>query len=305
MVSATSASPSGLELDRLLAELINTANTTHYDKAIDAAYLATHVGGSRLHHLLDGQHDLAGAFAAARAAVPDDSTAAAVLGTARHLVKDLFSVMGLPLVSLAPESYRAASSWMQTHLGISKAWQADLLQINAMDVFGGALTVAAVVMGVDRADSEALVEIAAGSGLAGLAGANPLALLAAAVALAAAWRLRTRGESWTPELRHAAVAVASSGAAIGTGAALANVASGGLLALLVSLALSLAAGVVVRGVLRGLGPRAGQSRGDARAFAAEGDSAAQAWLRHLEQALGPLTSALDQEALGILRRSLA
>ena len=45
-----------------LAEWINTANTTAYDKAIDSVYLSTHVGGSQLHHLLDGQHDIFGAF---------------------------------------------------------------------------------------------------------------------------------------------------------------------------------------------------------------------------------------------------
>jgi hypothetical protein len=249
LVNALTASNTGAELDSLLARVLNTPNTTTYGKAIDSVYLQTHVGGSRLHHLVDGQHDLVGALAAAHRAVPHDSLTCEVLGTAHHLAKDLFSVMGLPVVSLKPESYRNAAEWVQQHLGISKGWQADFLQINGMEVFCGALTIAALVMGVNRPDSGTLAEIAAGSGLAGLLGANPLALLAAAVAMAAAWRLRAKGESWTPELRRAAVAVASAGAAIGTGALLANLASGGLLALLVSLALSLAAGMLVRGLL--------------------------------------------------------
>ena len=139
LVNAMSASTTGAALDTLLARSINTANSTVYDRAIDSVYLSAHTGGSHLHHLLDGQHDLAGAFAAAQAVAPNDSLTHQVLGTAHHLSKDLFSVMGLPVLSLNPKTYCDSADWMQQHLGLSKAWQADLLQINGMELLGGSL----------------------------------------------------------------------------------------------------------------------------------------------------------------------
>jgi hypothetical protein len=45
-----------------LADKFNK-NFDEYDAAIDAIYNKTHIGGSRYHHLIDGQHDIFGAFA--------------------------------------------------------------------------------------------------------------------------------------------------------------------------------------------------------------------------------------------------
>ena len=100
-------SGSGHSLAQQLAGFINTPNTTVYDKAIDSVYLSTHTGGSQLHHLVDGQHDIFGAFEAAARALPDDSTWQEVMGTAYHLGKDLFAVSGLPVVSLRPEQFQS------------------------------------------------------------------------------------------------------------------------------------------------------------------------------------------------------
>ncbi len=62
---AALGSGSGHALAQQLAAAINTPNSTVYDKAIDSVYLSTHTGGSQLHHLVDGQHDIFGAFEAA------------------------------------------------------------------------------------------------------------------------------------------------------------------------------------------------------------------------------------------------
>ena len=40
---------------------------------------------------------------------------------------------------LNPKTYCDSADWMQQHLGLSKAWQADLLQINGMELLGGSL----------------------------------------------------------------------------------------------------------------------------------------------------------------------
>ena len=160
LLNAITGSDTGGALDTALAHAINTANTTIYDKAIDSVYLDTGVGGSRLHHLVDGQHTLLGAFRAAEAAAPTDSLNQQVFGTAHHLAKDLFSKMGLPVFSLDPETYHRKADWIQQHLGLSKTWQADLLQINGTELLGGSLSAAAVVLGAQRKDVGALAETA-------------------------------------------------------------------------------------------------------------------------------------------------
>jgi len=56
----------GHALSQWLADRFNH-NFDAYDKAIDSVYNATSVGGSRYHHLVDGQHDVWGAFQSAHA----------------------------------------------------------------------------------------------------------------------------------------------------------------------------------------------------------------------------------------------
>ena len=246
LINALSASKSGHALDSLLSHAINTPNTTIYDRAIDSVYLSTHVGGSGLHHLVDGHHDLIGAFEAARAATPHGSLGHEILGTAHHLAKDLFSVSGLPVVSLKPDTYAHSSAWIQQHLGISKSWQADFLQINGMELLGSGLAAAAVVLGAQRQDVHSLFEVAGSSGLAGVLAANPIAIMAGAVAIVMALLIRKKGDHWTPHLQRTGIGIASSATAIATGSILGGLAGGGGLLLAASLALSLTAGIAVR-----------------------------------------------------------
>ena len=178
----------GHSLAQQLAAVINTPNVTVYDKAIDSVYLSTRVGGSQLHHLLDGQHDIFGAFKAAANALPDDSLWQEVMGTAQHLGKDLFSVSGLPVVSVEPSTYAKVSTWLHDNLHISKRWLGDLLQINGMELFAGMLSVAAVMVGYHQADIHQLAELCSASGLAGVLTANPIGLCSAALALVLAWK---------------------------------------------------------------------------------------------------------------------
>lgn len=181
---AWDATTSAKSVEQWLASAINTANTTPYDKAIDSIYLDSHIGGAQLHHLLDGQHDVIGAFQAASDALPDDSLFSEILGTASHLLKDLFSVSGLPIVSLDPDTYRQGSTWASEHLGISKSWQGDLLQINALELLGGSLCMASSIFALKKEDKKLLSEIGASSLISGVGSANPIAMVASVVAIA-------------------------------------------------------------------------------------------------------------------------
>ncbi|MCA9546008.1 MAG: hypothetical protein KC613_16505, partial [Myxococcales bacterium] len=93
-LNAILASSAGDALARWTADTFNH-NSSVYDAAIDSVYNQTHVGGSALHHLVDGQHSIAGAFEAAAAALPDDSLFDEVSATVEHLLRDLASVSGI------------------------------------------------------------------------------------------------------------------------------------------------------------------------------------------------------------------
>ena len=299
LINALSASRSGHTLDSMLAHAINTPNTTIYDRAIDSAYLSTGVGGSHLHHLVDGHHDLVGAFEAARAATPHGSLGSEVLGTAHHLAKDLFSVMGLPVVSIKPDAYAHSSSWIQNHLGISKGWQADFLQINGMELLGGGLAAAAVVLGAQRGDVHSLFEVAGSSGLAGTLAANPIAMMAGSVALIMALLMRKNGERWTPHLQRAGVGIACSATAIAAGSLLGGLAGGGVLPLAASLALSLTAGIAVR---QWLLSRMAQAKTKKNISVPDVDTSI--WQTHIESISHRIWSQADQPALALLRKAL-
>lgn len=233
-------SASGHALAQRLADLINTPNTTAYDKAIDSVYLSLHTGGSKLHHLVDGQHDIFGAFEAARRALPDDSLWQELMGTAQHLGKDLFSVSGLPVVSLEPWQFHSMSTWLNEHLHIPKDWLGDMLQINSLELFGGVLSTAAVVVGCRQKDVKKLAELAAASGLAGALAANPISMCAAAIALTMAWKQQQVGRA---ELKRGLlVGAGTSGAAMATGTAVAAL-GGGALCTMGGVALSLVVGI--------------------------------------------------------------
>lgn len=236
-------SGSGHSLAQQLAGFINTPNTTVYDKAIDSVYLSTHTGGSQLHHLVDGQHDIFGAFDAAAKALPNDSSWQEVMGTAQHLGKDLFSVSGLPVVSLEPSQYQTATLWLHEHLHIPKSWLGDLLQINGLELFSGVLSVAAVLIGCKQGDVKQLSELAAASGLAGMLTANPIGLCAAAIALVLAWKQRGASGEMGKGL---AVGAGTAGAALLAGSGAAALLGAGILPALNGILLSVVIGFYVR-----------------------------------------------------------
>ena len=235
----------GHSLAQQLAAVINTPNVTVYDKAIDSVYLNTRVGGSQLHHLLDGQHDIFGAFKAAANALPDDSLWQEVMGTAEHLGKDLFSVSGLPVVSLEPATYTKVSTWLHDNLHISKRWLGDFLQINGLELFAGMLSVAAIVVGYQQADIHQLAELCSASGLAGVLAANPIGLCSAALALVLAWKCSRENKAQLG--RGLMVGLGTAGAVSLAGTGLAALGLGaGLVPAVAGICLSVATGLYVR-----------------------------------------------------------
>jgi phosphotransferase system glucose/maltose/N-acetylglucosamine-specific IIC component len=157
--------------------------------------------------------------------------------------------MGLPVVSIDPETYKNSSTWIQENLGISKTWQADFMQINGMELLSGFLVAGGILLGVKKADTDQLLEIAGSSGLAGILFANPLVMLGAAVCLLISWKACKAGESKL-SLENSIVGAGSAGSAILTGSLLGGFAASGTLPLIITMILSLVAGMTARSFLK-------------------------------------------------------
>ena len=122
-----------------LAENFNH-NFDAYDRAIDAVYNATHIGGARYHHLLDGQHTIWGAMEAVKNVDPDSSFSSRLAEVSEHLLRDTMSVSGVNPF-LGPSLFESIAGFGQS-LGISRAYLADALTVNGPELIGGALALA-------------------------------------------------------------------------------------------------------------------------------------------------------------------
>ena len=106
------ASSEGSALVNSWLQEMFSGRSSIYDKAMDATYNATRIGGGD-HRLYDGGHSLVGAFQAAREASPDDNIFEEAAGLLQTLARDATTPKGLPIVT-----------WDQdTFSGLTDSWQ--------------------------------------------------------------------------------------------------------------------------------------------------------------------------------------
>jgi len=185
----------GLSQDTLRQWLENLAESTAsaYDKAMDATYLKTNIGGGN-HRMFDGGHDLAGAFEAAQNAKPDDSFIQEVAGYAGGLWRDLVTVQGLPFVTWPKAQYEACAQWVsQTIPGASRSWFYDLCSFDAVELAGASLGVVGAIFFLNGQDIEKLWEMLGAMGITSVAGANPLAGIAVICVAVYAYAVKKHG----------------------------------------------------------------------------------------------------------------
>lgn len=121
-------------------------NFNDYDRAIDAVYNSTHMGGASYHHLLDGQHSILGVFNAVKDVKANDSSVTEFLQAGEHLLRDMASISGInPFFSLTSEQFSDLALLMQP-LGISKPFLADALTINAPELVGGVIALLSTII---------------------------------------------------------------------------------------------------------------------------------------------------------------
>ena len=204
------ASALSADLNSMLAGLAN-GPATIYDKAMDAEYLATNIGGGN-HRLFDGGHTIAGAFEAVKGASTEDSIihpcrfvarACAVprpwatvpskavwegLGFVQGMFRDLTTSKGLPLASWDKATYDHAASFLETRFQLSREWFNDLNSYTAAELLGGSIGILALVFQWNRADTESFSRMVGSMGMAAALSANPLLLVISVVAFARAFQ---------------------------------------------------------------------------------------------------------------------
>lgn len=199
--------------DRWMHHTFKSA-TTAYDRAMDAEYIRTHIGGG-LHRLFDGGHDLLGAWRAARDAVPDDTRIEEIQGYLIGLWHDVVTPMGLPVVTWDIETYRAFSATLQHALHVSPGWVSDMASYTATELGGSIAGVASLLLNLQRNDVARYAELCASLSISGAAGGNPvLVAIAIVAALKGAHEAHKTGE-WSKW-----------GVAVGKGAATTGVSAG-------------------------------------------------------------------------------
>lgn len=201
------------DLNGLLANLAK-GPASIYDKAMDAEYLATSVGGGN-HRMFDGGHSVLGAFQAVRDASPDDSVIQEAMGFVEGMFRDMTTPRGLPIATWGKAGYDQAAEFLNSNLGIPKDWFYDLNSYDAAELLGGIVGVLATALSWNRADTESFARLVGGMALPAVLRANPLLLIVTVVALARAFHKAHRTGDYT------AVADGAFKGAVGAGASLA------------------------------------------------------------------------------------
>ena len=224
-------------LNGLLRNMVK-GSATIYDKAMDAEYAETHVGGG-LHRLFDGGHTIAGAFKAAREASPDDNIIQEALGTIQGLLRDGTTQMGLPLANWSQETFNRVAGALESNFHIPRDWFSDLNTYDAAELLGGAIGIVALVLNWNRADTESFAKLVGNMGVPAAVNANPQLLVVTVVALAKAFhRARQTGD-------YAAFVDGQLKGAIGSGATLAAVSLVGVSGPGTGMLVGLVAGILV------------------------------------------------------------
>jgi hypothetical protein len=157
------------------------ATPTVYDKAMDAVYNATNIGGGHLHRLFDGSHTLWGAWKATHTALPDDSLFEETAGYLAALWHDLGTHVGLPLVTLDEATYDQTADFLTGAFHIPRPWFQDVLHVNGVELIATSIGAIAMAFQWKRRDLKRFSSLCGSFGISGVISANPaLGLLAIA-----------------------------------------------------------------------------------------------------------------------------
>lgn len=210
-------------INQVVAAAVKGAPTI-YDKAMDAKFLETFIGGNS-HRLFDGGHTIWGALKAAHQASPDDTILQETLGAIQGLLRDVSTPRGLPLATWDKPTFDAVADSLQSAFGISKSWLHELVSYDAADLLGGTVGTVSVIFGWNRADTETFSQVASSMALSAALSTNPLLMPIAVVALGRAFHKAQAGGDYGDLADGAFKGALTSGSSLGA-IALVGVAGG-------------------------------------------------------------------------------
>lgn len=172
------------------SESITESAASVYDKALDAEYLKSHIGGGN-HRMFDGGHDIVSAWDAVKEASIDDSLQQEVVGYTSALWKDLTTERGLPFVTWSKDQYDASAEWLSSTVPIaSKSWFYDLMSFDVFELLSTSLGVAGMLYALSKDDKERLSEMLGSMGVISIMSANPLMGIAAVLCAAHSYAIK-------------------------------------------------------------------------------------------------------------------
>lgn len=204
---------------------------TVYDKAMDQVYNSTNIGGGQLHRLLDGSHDLVGAWKAIHNARSDDSLFQEAMGYFSGLWNDLWTPVGLPIKTLSKDQYGQFAGFLNDKFSIPRSWSQDILHINGVELFGASVGAIAVALHWKRKDVKRFSTLCGSLGVSALVSANPMLGVLATAGLAKSFAdARNHGGDYAQFVNGLAKGGIGTGVLLGTAGVVGGPAFVGLLA---------------------------------------------------------------------------
>lgn len=179
------ASSLAIDLNEMLQATVK-GSATIYDKAMDADYLRTSIGGGG-HRMFDGGHTLSGAWEAVRGASPDDSFIEEAVGFLEAMFKDMTTPKGLPIANWDKATYDNAAAYMQSSFGIPKDWFYDVNSYDAPELLAGVIGLVSVIFSWNEEDTEKFSRLVGNMGVAAVFSANPILMIVTVTSLARAF----------------------------------------------------------------------------------------------------------------------
>ena len=189
------ASDFPIEIDRWLTSLL-ASPATIYDKAMDATFITTHLGGN-YHRLFDGGHTLLGAIKAGHNALPDDSIIEEAVGTVSAIFHDLITVRGIPFFTWDKDTFDSVAGMLESNFHIPKSWFYDLNTINATELLTTSIGAFALILNWNNEDREAFAKTIASTAIVSVLSANPILFVITLAALAKSFTDARREGNYT------------------------------------------------------------------------------------------------------------
>ena len=144
-----------------------------YDKAMDAEYLKSHIGGP-YHRLFDGGHSPIKAWEKVKNASDTDSFTQEVIGYVSGMWKDATTMMGMPFKTIDKNYFDHTAEVLNASYGIKKSWLNDLFTWDVFELFSTVLGAAGSIFFLKKGDMKKVSEILGSMGIISILTANKL-----------------------------------------------------------------------------------------------------------------------------------